>query len=177
MHPDLPHDLLQAGGPRDGVCQLLVGYRDPRTINPFIMGRGDEALLQTIADDKPDCMTESGTLLASFGNTLPAPATISFSVLAFGGAYTRPVPEPGTATLLLFGLAPLLRRLRLNSSPRPPAGQDWVARASHVLPRSVHALNGGAGAGSVSMAGMTAWCRPRGLTGRCCPRPQSRLAG
>jgi hypothetical protein len=83
-------------------AQVLVGFRDPRNVNPFIDMTIDQVTL-TEADMGGGHLTQSGQLTSEVSTN--AESGVDFmSAAVFVNAFAAPVPEASTWTSVLAGM-------------------------------------------------------------------------
>jgi hypothetical protein len=99
-----------ATGNEIAFVQLVAGFIDGRTSNPFLIISGDGVRLSTDGGSFADGVTQSGRLhvhAEAASAPFDAVYSSSFSVFAFAAVDAiplSPVPEPATYALLLAGL-------------------------------------------------------------------------
>jgi hypothetical protein len=99
------------------TVELVVGYRDPRSANPwFITFGGGEVILQTHADGVGETLSQTGVIhIGGFMLEDPPepPDQVSLYAVAFVASNPlSPIPEPETYAVLLIGVAAIVARRR-----------------------------------------------------------------
>ena len=93
--------------------QIVRGFVDGRSANPFLTISGDAVTLSTDGGSFADGVTQSGRLhVRAEATSAPFEASYSsaFTVYAFAAVDASPlspIPEPATTALMLFGLLAL----------------------------------------------------------------------
>ena len=92
-------------GAEGTFAQILLNYRDPRNVNPFIEASVDQVTLTLAGSGSVGTLVQSGQLTSTVVTTAEGTQGDSFGVIAMVNAFAAPVPEASTWVSMLAGLA------------------------------------------------------------------------